>query len=145
MNFASEVETRRIYITGTSVTDEHAIRPPTHLYDGDYNTFFHSEIDSYPEGFIITLHLQLSYKISLIRVINRQGCSTCEPERIIGFQVNIIGEKGEVTNCGTITENRPDYDFWTDGVGTKVELKKEATHHFVNIAEIEIYGDLGKI
>ena len=69
----------------------------------------------------------------------------CEPERIIGFQVNIIGANGEVTNCGTITEGRSDYDFWTDNVGTKVELKKGATINLaVNFAEIEIYGDLGK-
>ena len=107
------------------------------LFDGNSNTIAHSEIRDHEGGFTITLNLKHVARITKIRVYNRVDC--CQ-ERILGFKVIIKDHDETEVNCGTIEEENLQYDFVCEGIGYKVELKKEGTVSTVNLAEVEIYG-----
>ncbi|XP_063681874.1 uncharacterized protein LOC134816811 [Bolinopsis microptera] len=121
------------------MTTEDTLYPATNLFDGKYATIGHSVQRNHPNGFNISIEFPSAYRISLIRVINRQNC--CQ-ERIIGFSVYIVNKIGSEVNCGSFTEAKSEYEFRREGVGDKVEIRKEVDVKMVNLGEVEIYGVL---
>ena len=122
------------------MTTEDTYYPTTNLFDGNHANFAHSSQRDHPNGFNISIELPSVYKISLIRVINRRK----NKERIIGFSVYIVNKNGSEVNCGSFTEAKSEYEFRQEGVGDKVEIRKEKDVGRVNLGEVEIYGVLGK-
>ena len=124
------------------VTTDH----PNYLFDGKYDTAAHSDwIDDphevnfkwHENGFIFSLRLTYTAAISVIRIVNRKDCCG---DRIIGFKVYIINEKGGEVDCGTISENRRKYELRCRGVGNEVHVRKEGKVGVVNLAEVEVFG-----
>ena len=123
------------------MTSEHPGFPATNLFDGNQATIAHSDGNGYhPNGFNISIELPSPYIISRIRVINRRDLW----DRIVGFSVYIVNENETEEYCGSFTEGKLEYVFNQEGVGDKVEIRKEGRVGVVNLAEIEIYGVLGK-
>lgn len=121
------------------MTSSLANEPPKNLFDGNYLTIAHSESETSSEN-VFTISLKLSYEaaISVIKIANRKDCCG---DRIIGFKVYISSEKRGEVECGTISENRPTYEFRCNGVGNEVKIRKEGlVEQFVNLAEVEVFG-----
>ena len=116
---------------------------PAYLFDGNYDSGAHSEMitdnqaKSHQNGFIFSLKLTYTVAISVIRIVNRKDC--CQ-DRIIGFKVYIMNEKGGEVDCGTISESRRKYELRCRGVGNDVQIRKEGMVEVVNLAEIEVFG-----
>lgn len=124
-------------------TENLQLYPAIHLFDGNYNNFCHSDSPEHSDGFIVTLNLKLVTRITRIKVFNRVDC--CQ-DRMMGFTVYIIKHtsEGEVS-CGEIDEVKLVYEFHCEGVGYKVELRKDGLVNIVNLAEVEIYGQPGRL
>lgn len=118
------------------------------LFDGDYNTTAISQnytlLDNKPENFWIILVLKHVTRIKMIRILNRVDC--CR-DRLIGFKVIIreeeVGSSKAIT-CGTIEEESLEYEFACEGVGYRVSLRNSNPIEWVNLAEVEVYGERGK-
>ena len=121
------------------MTTEDPSYPVTNLYDGKYNTFAQNEGVDHPNGFIITIFLPFTTRISMIRIINRDDC--CK-DRMVGFSVFIVNKDGSEILCGSTTEEEQYYEFFKKGVGDKIEIRKEGIVGTVNLAEVEVYGVL---
>ena len=124
------------------MTSEKQDNPATHLFDGNYNTYSHSVYQIH-NGFTVTLNLIHVTRITRIKVFNRRSCCL---DRIVGFSVYIkkYKEEGEII-CGRMEEVKQEYEFNCKGTGYKVELRKVEVVDRVNIAEVEIYGQQGKL
>ncbi|KAL5252859.1 hypothetical protein ACHWQZ_G015583 [Mnemiopsis leidyi] len=128
-----------IPVREATMTSSLANGPPKNLFDGNYLTIAHSESETSSEN-VFTISLKLSYEaaISVIKIANRKDCCG---DRIIGFKVYISSEKRGEVECGTISENRPTYEFRCNGVGNEVKIRKEGlVEQFVNLAEVEVFG-----
>ena len=127
--------------------------PTTNLYDGDYRTYALSSQGELPpismsdsptsgQGFVVTINLGFSYKITTVRLINRFDG---ERGRITGFRVFVVNCNWTKIEIGTVPGGgRADYTFRKGGIGSKVEISKNVTVHSFNLAEVEVYGVLGK-
>ena len=143
-----------IPVVGAAMTTVEGSHPTTNLYDGDYRTFALSSQSDLPPiskpssstfgqgGFAIMINLGLSYKIRTVRLINRFDG---ERGTITGFNVYIVKFNGTKIELGRVPGGgRADYTFRKGGIGDKVEISKDETVHSVNLAEVEVYGVLGK-
>ena len=128
------------------MTTEHPGAPTTNLFDGNQATIAHSD-GYHSNGFNISIELPSTYIISRIRVINRWDLW----DRIVGFSVYIVNESETEEYCGSFTEGKLEYEFNQEGVGDKVEIRKEGRVGVVNLAgvgdkvEIRKEGRVGEL
>ena len=54
----------------------------------------------------------------------------------------IVNKDGLEVSVGTIAEEESYYEFFKEGVGDKIEIRKEGNVGKVNLAEVEVYGVL---
>ena len=141
-------------MVGAAMTTVEGSHPTTNLYDGDYRTFALSSQSDLPPiskpssstsgqgGFVIMINLGLSHRIRTVRLINRFDGKR---GTITGFNVYIVKCNGAKIELGRVPGGgRADYTFRKGGIGNKVEISKNVTVDSVNLAEVEVYGVLGK-
>ena len=98
------------------------------------------------ENFTITLVLKHLTRIKMIKIFNRKDC--CR-DTLLGFKVVIREElkvgKSSPKTCGTIEKESLEYVFDCTGVGYKLSLRNtNPVETWVNVAEVEVYGERGK-